>query len=323
MAMRKIAAGLLLALGIAASASAQQFPTRVVRIVVPFPPGGGIDVLARALASELTTKWAQPVIVENRVGANGIIGAEAVTKSPPDGHTLLTAISQTFVANRYLFKSLPYDPERGFVPIALMVQFEQFLVAHPSLPAKDLKEFVALAQRERGKLSFGSFGGGSQPHLVFEMLNRKENLDLLHVPYKGIAPLMTAVTAGEVNLGTGSANVAGELLRAGRLRALAITGNQRSPLFPDVPTASELGYPYVRASVWFGLFAPAGTPAVVVDKIGDEVRILLKTPVFADKHVTSRGLEVVAGTSQQLAATIREETLVVGEMMRAAGIKPE
>lgn len=323
MVLKSILAGLFLSLGVAAGAPAQQFPARVVRVIVPFPPGGGIDVLVRAMAVDLTAKWGQPVIIENRAGAGSNIGAEAVAKAAPDGHTLLATVNQTFTSNRYLYKALPYDPERSFVPVTLMVQSDHFLLAHPSFAAKDLRELVALAKRQPGKLNYGSFGQGSQPHLAFETLNKREGLDLQHVPYKGIAPLLTAVTAGEVPLATGSAGVAGELLRAGRLKALAIAGKRRAGQFPDVPTTAEQGYPYLIASIWYGLFAPAGTPATVVEKIGSDARAILKTPAFAQKQVTARGLDVVASSSQELAAVIKEESANVGEMIRAAGVKPE
>jgi tripartite-type tricarboxylate transporter receptor subunit TctC len=322
MLLKLIVTAAVLALGIPVAA-AQQYPTRVVKIVIPFPPGGGIDVLVRALAAELGPKWGQPVIVENRAGAGGNLGAEAVAKSAPDGYTLFATVNQTFTANRHLYKTLPYDPERGYVPIMLMVQSDHFLLAHPSVAARDLRELVALARRTPGKLNYGSFGTGSQPQLVYEMLNKKEGLDLQHVPYKGIAPLLTAVTAGEVHLATGSSGVAGELIKAGRLKALAIAAKQRSPQAPGVPTTVELGYPYAQASIWYGLFAPAATPAAIVERIGAEVRAILKTPAFAERHATSKGLDVIASTAQELAATIRDETASLGEMIRAAGIRPE
>ncbi len=323
MLFRSIVAGAALALGLVANATAQQFPERVVKIVVPFPPGGGIDVLIRVIAAELTAKWGQPVIIENRAGAGGNIGAEIVAKSAPDGYTLLASVNQTFEANRYLFKALPFDPERSFVPVTLMAQSDHFLLAHPSLAAKDVRELVALAKRQPGKLNYGSFGIGGQPHLIYETLNKKEGLDLLHVPYKGIVPLLTAVTAGEVHLATGSAGVAGELLKAGRLKALAIAGKRRAAQFPDVPTTAEAGYPELIGSIWYGLFTPAGTPAAIVEKIGDDVRALLKTPAFAEKHVVSKGFDVVASSSKEFSAAISEGAARVGEMIRAAGIKPE
>jgi tripartite-type tricarboxylate transporter receptor subunit TctC len=306
-----------------AGAFAQQYPVHPIRVVVPFPQGGGIDVLVRALAGELTAKWGQPVIIDNRAGAGGNIGVEAVAKATPDGYTLLATVNQTFTSNRFLYKTLSYDPDRSFVPVTLMVQSDHFLLAHPSVPARDMRELVALAKRQPGKLTYGSFGNGSQPQLVYETLNKREGLDLLHVPYKGIAPLMLAVTAGEVNLATGSAGVAGELIRAGRVKALAIAGKRRAAQFPDVPTTAEAGFPQVQASIWYGLFAPAGTPSAIVEKVGDDVRALLRTPAFADKQATARGLDVVASTSHELAAAIKEETATVGEMIRAADVKAE
>ena len=321
--MKTPLAAALLALGVAASAAAQTFPARVVRVIVPFPPGGGIDILLRTLAPELTTKWGQPVIVENRAGAGSNIGAEAVAKSAPDGHTLLATVNQTFTSNRFLYKSLPYDPERSFAPITLILQSDHFLLAHPSLPAKDVRELVALAKRQPGKLNYGSFGNGSQPHLIYETLNKREGLDLLHVPYKGISPNITALIAGEVQLATGSAAVASELLKSGRVKALAIAGKRRAGQFPNVPTTAEEGYPYLLASIWYGLFAPAGTPPAIVEKIGNDVRAILKTPAFTEKHITGRGLDLVASSAGELAATIKEETATVGEMIRAAGVQPE
>lgn len=322
MLSRLIVAAAALALGISIAA-AQQYPTRVAKIIIPFPPGGGIDVLVRAIAVDLTARWGHAVIIENRAGAGGNIGAEAAAKSPPDGYTLMASVNLTFTASGYLYKSLPYDPEHSFAPITLMVQSDQFLLAHPSVSAMDLRELVTLARREPGKLTYGSFGRGSQPQLVYEFLNKKEGLDLLHVPYKGIAPLLTALTAGEVLLATGSSAVAGELLKAGRLKALAISGKRRSPKFPGVPTTAELGYPYVQASIWYGLFAPAGTPPAIVEKIGTDVRAILKTPAFAERHAESKGLDVVASTPQDLAAAILAEKTLTLEMIRAAGIQPE
>ena len=314
---------LLLAFCAAVAAHAQTFPARPVKILVPFPPGGGIDVLVRAMAAELSPKWGQAVVIENRPGAGGNIGAELVARAEPDGHTLLATVNQTFTSNRYLYKALPFDPDRSFLPVTLMVQGDHFLLANPALAAKDVRELVALAKAQPGKLTFGSFGSGSQPHLVYVTLNKREGLDLLHVPYKGIAPLLAALVAGEVNLGTGSAGVAGQLIKAGRVKALAVAGKQRAAQFPDVPTTAEAGYPYLLASIWFGLFAPAGTPAAVIDRVSGDARALLKTSAFAEKHVTSKGLEVVASTPAELAAAIREESVSVGEMIRAANVQAE
>ena len=228
MLFRQIIACAALAVG-TSIAAAQQYPTRVVKVIVPFTAGGGIDVFVREIAADLTPKWGHAVIIENRAGASGNLGTEAAAKSPPDGYTLLAGINQTFAANRFLYKSLPYDPEHGFVPITQMTQIDMFLLAHPSVQAMDLRELVALARREPGKLTYGSFGSGSQPQLVYEMLKKKEGLGLLHVPYKGIAPILTALVSGEILLTVGSSSVAGTLLKAGRLKALAIAGKRARP----------------------------------------------------------------------------------------------
>jgi tripartite-type tricarboxylate transporter receptor subunit TctC len=299
------------------------FPNKLVRIVVPFPPGGGIDVLIRAVAAELGPRWGQSVIVENKAGGGTLIGADFVARAPADGHTLLATVNQTFTSNRFLYKSLPYDPDRNFVPIMQMVDSEQLIVAHASVPAKDFKEFVDLARRDPQKYPYGSFGPGTQPHLAFALLGKRENIDLTHVPYKGVAQLMTAVAAGEVAVSTGSGSVAGALMQSGKMKALAITSKQRSPLYPNLPTAQELGYGYLTAAIWYGLFAPAGTPQPVVDRINADVRAILRDPAFAEKNATSRNLTVVANTPQQFQAALREEVASVGEMIRAADIKPE
>jgi tripartite-type tricarboxylate transporter receptor subunit TctC len=321
---RRAAVALLLGCAASGAAMAQaHFPNKLVRIVVPFPPGGGIDILIRAVAAELTTKWGQPVIIDNKGGAGTLIGADNVARSPADGYTLLATVNQTVTSNKFLYKQLPYDPEKSFTPVMEMVESEQLIVANSSVPAKDLKEFVALAKKDPARYPYGSFGQGTQPHLLFALLNKRENTSLTHVPYKGVAPLMTAVASGEVAVSTGSGSVAGGLIQAGRMKPLAITSKQRSPLYPDVPTAQEQGYGYLNASIWYGLFAPAGTPQAVVDKINADVRAILSNPAFAEKNITSRNLRLVAGTPQQFQAAIRDEVTAVGEMVRVAGVQPE
>jgi len=299
------------------------YPGKVVRIVVPFPPGGGIDILLRAVGAELSTRWGQPVIVENKGGAGTLIGTDNVARSAPDGYTLLATVNQTLTSNRFLYKNLPYDPDKSLSPIMEMVQSEQLIVANSAVPARDLREFIALAKRDPSKYPFGSFGQGTQPHLLFELLNKRESTSLTHIPYKGVAQLMTAVAAGEVAVSTGSGSVAGGLISSGRMKPLAITSKQRSSLYPDVPTALEQGYGYLDATIWYGLFAPAGTPPAIIEKINVDVRAILRDPVFAEKNITSRNLRVVASTPQQFQLMIRDEVTAVGEMVRAADVKPE
>ena len=300
----------------------QDYPSRLVRIIVPFPPGGGVDVVIRAVAQELGSKWGTPVIIENRAGAGGTIGTEAVYRAPPDGYTLLATVNQTVTTAPYLFKSLQYDPSK-LTPITLMVQSDNFVLANPAVPANSLRELVDMVKKEPKKWTFGSFGRGSQPHLFFEYLNNKEGIDLLHVPYNGISPLLIAMISGEVSLTTGSAGVAGEFLRAGKLKALAIAGKKRSAQFPDVPTTAEAGFGYLRSSIWYAVFAPPGTPAAIADKLAADIRTILRRPDFTERQLSSKGLDTIASTPDELANVVKSETAAVKDMIDAAKMEPE
>jgi tripartite-type tricarboxylate transporter receptor subunit TctC len=318
---KKSTVAVLLALGLASAAQAQQaFPNKPVTVIVPYAPGGGVDIMIRAVAAELTQKWGKAVIVENKPGAGTLIGAEFVARAAPDGYTLLATVDQTIVANRFLYKKLPYDPDKSFAPITLMAESDHILVAKNGLPVNDLRELVALARREKGKLNYGSYGEGSQPMLVYSLLNQREGLDILQVPYKGIAPVMTALIGGEVDLATASAGVAGELLRGKRIKPLAIAGKTRSPQFPDVPTTAEQGYPYLRSTIWYGVLAPAATPVEIVSKINADMTAVLKSPAFIERQVTARGLTLVADTPKEFAARIQEDAASTKEMVTAAKI---
>jgi tripartite-type tricarboxylate transporter receptor subunit TctC len=315
---------ILALLGIAAAQAvqAQNYPSRLVRFIVPFPPGGGVDLVIRAAAQELSSKWGTPVIVENRAGAGGTIGTDAVFRAAPDGYTLLATVNQTIITAPYLFKSLPYDPTK-LTPVMLMVQSDNFLLADPTVPANSIHELVDLVKKEPKKWTFGSFGRGSQPQLLFEYLNKTAGLDVLHIPYNGISPLLIAMISGEVALTTGSAGVAGEFMRAGKLKALAIAGKKRSPQFPDVPTTDEAGYGYLQSSIWYAVFAPPGTSAEIVQKIGGDLRAILKQPDFVEHQITSKGLEVIASTPQEFADVVQQENVSLKTMIDAAGIQPE
>lgn len=321
-----VAAALLMA-GLPHVASAQgpagAYPNKLVRIVIPFPPGGGVDIMVRAVGAELSKRWGQPIIVDNKAGGGTLIGADAAARAPADGYTLFATVNQTITSNRFLYKKLPYDPDASFIPVIEMVESEQLIVANPKVPAKDLREFVAYAKSESGKVAYGSFGAGTQPHLAFSLMAKREGADLLHVPYKGIAEVMTAVVSGEIAVSTGSGSVAGQLIQGGKLKPLAIASRQRSPLFPNVPTVQEQGFGYLTASIWYGLFAPAGTPAAIVEKINADVRDVLRDPAFAQVNATARNLKVVAGTPQEFQTVIREEVKQVAEMIRVADVKPE
>jgi tripartite-type tricarboxylate transporter receptor subunit TctC len=315
----------MLCLGVACNAQAQTppWPAKPIRVVVPFAAGGGVDVLTRAVIAELAQKWKQPIIVENKAGAGSLIGADFVAKAAPDGYTLMATVNQTLVGNRFLYTNLPYDPDKSFEPITMMVSSDQLLLATASLPVNSMKDLIALARKDPGKLTYGSYGVGSQPHLLYETIKAREHIDLLHVPYKGITPMLTALAAGEITLGTGSVAVANALIAAGKIKPISVAGSSRLPQFPNLPTTLEQGYSYAQTSIWYGLFAPAGTPAPILEKIRADVHAVLADPVFAERQALSRGLTVVAGDAAQLRRSIHEETQVVGEQIKAAGVKPE
>jgi tripartite-type tricarboxylate transporter receptor subunit TctC len=307
----------------AAPAWSQIFPSKPVRIVVPFPPGGGVDVLIRAVAVELSARWGQPVIVDNRAGAGGVIGSDSVAKAAPDGYTLLATINQTVTSNRFLYRSLPYDPDHAFAPISIMVRSDQFLVATPGLQANDLRSLVALAKSGKTNLAYGSFGAGSQPNLLYELLKSEEKLDIVHVPYKGVAPSMTALVGGDIQLSTASAGVAGPFMRAGKIKPLAIAGRRRSSEFPQVPTTAEQGYPDLLASTWYAVLGPAGLDPSLVRRISADIISVLKQPAFAERHATSKGLDLVAGGPTELSAAIEQDLAITSAMVKAAKIQPE
>jgi tripartite-type tricarboxylate transporter receptor subunit TctC len=303
-------------------AGAQTYPSRPVRIVIAYPPGGGIDVLGRLLADRLTPKWGQPVVVENRPGGSTIPAAELVAKAPADGHTILLTSDATFSINPHLFARLPYS-DRDFVPITQLILLQQMLVVHPSLPVKSLAELIALAKAKPGTLNYASYGSGSQPHLAAEMLKAKAGIDIVHIPYKGISLAVPAVMAGEVQMTFSGIATGRRQVEAGRLRALAIGGPQRSPLMPDVPTFTELGYPEVETHAWFGLFVPAGTPRAAVDRIYRDTAAILNEPAFREKEIVQKGYDLVASSPEEFAAYIVRDREARGRAVKISGAKAE
>ncbi len=304
-------------------ASAQPWPAKPVRIVVAYPPGGGIDVIARQLADKLSPAWGQPVVVENKPGANTILAADTVAKSAPDGYTVLMTSDATFSINPHLYAKLPYDAQKSFVPVTLLVLLQQLLVANPALPASTLGELIDYAKKNPGKVNYASYGAGSQPHLAGEMLKYKAGIDLVHVPYKGISLAVPAVIAGEVQLTfAGIASSMGPL-KAGRIKALAIGGARRSPLLPDVPTFAELGYPEVETHAWFGFFLPAGSPKTAVEKLYQKTRAILEEPEFRQKQLIDKGYEVVGSSPQEFAAYMRKDFESRGRAVKISGARAE
>ena len=305
------------------AANAQGWPSKPVRITVAYPPGGGIDILARQLADKLTPQWGQPVVVENRPGANTILAADAAAKAAPDGHTILMTTDATFSINPHLYARLPYDAQRDFVPVTMLVLLQQLLVAHPSLPANSLAELIVLAKSKPGAINYASYGSGSQPHLSGEMLKHRAGIDLVHVPYKGISLAVPAVMAGEVQLTfAGIASSMGPI-KSGRIKPLAIGGARRSPLLPEVPTFAELGFPEVETHAWFGLFLPAGSPKEAVSKMFRDVRRILDEPEFRQKQLIEKGYDVVGSPPEEFAAYMKTDRESRARAVKISGAKAE
>ncbi|MET0681144.1 MAG: tripartite tricarboxylate transporter substrate binding protein [Burkholderiales bacterium] len=315
-------AGCTLLTGFAAGAIAQTYPVRQVRIVVAYPPGGGIDVLARQLADRLGQQWAQPVLVENRPGGSTIPATELVARSPADAHTILLTTDSTFSINPHLFAKLPYS-DRDFTPVTQLILLQQLLLAHPSVPAKNLAELVALARAKPGALNYGSYGSGSQPHLAAETLKSKAGVDIVHVPYKGIGFAVPAAIAGEVQLTFSGIASSQAHVKAGRLNALAIGGPARSPLMSDVPTFAEQGYPEVETHAWFGLFVPAGSPRPAVDRIQRDLAAILNDSAFRDREIVGKGYDLVASTPEAFAAYLVRDREARGQAVKLSGARAE
>lgn len=298
------------------------FPQKGVTFIVPLAAGGGTDILARKLALNLGSIWGQPVVVENVSGASSIIGTQRVARAASDGYTLLVTTNGAIVSNRYLFKSLPYDPDKDFIPVAQLADIDMVLLAHQSLGANNLKELVALAKRDPGKVTYASYGNGSQPHLLMELFNKREGIQITHVPYKGLGPALTSVMAGETMMtltGRGSGDAA---IRSGKTKVLNYNSDKRDPLHPEVPTSEESGYPYFRVATWHGVFAPRGTPKDVVAKIHRDINKVLNQPEFRE-DMAKRGYAIPTRTPEEFAAAIQEEVKATGEMVKAAGLAPE
>ena len=329
MSLRKFAC-VLLALTTACAVSAQtqgapsaSYPAKPVRIVVPYPPGGGIDVLARLIGERLSQRWGQPVLVDNRPGGGTILGADAVARAAPDGSTLLLTSDATMTINPHLYARLPYDPVKDFVPVTQLVLLNQLLLVNPAVPASTLAELIAYAKAHPGKLSYASYGSGSQPHLAMEMLKNQTGIDILHVPYKGVPQAVSAVLANEVQMTFSGAASSQAHLKAGKLKALAVGGRTRLAVLPDVPTFSESGFPDVPANAWFGLFAPAGTPPAIIERLHGEITSILKDPEFVQKEIVGKGYELVASPPQEFVGFLAADSLRNARAVKISGAKAE
>ena len=301
-------------------AAAQAFPNKQIRIVVPFPPGGATDILARAVAQDLQKGFGQSALVENRPGAGGNLGADLVAKSPGDGYTLLMGTVGTHGINVALYSKMPYDAVKDFAPITLVARVPNVLVVHPSLPVKSVRDLIDLAKREPGKLNYASSGNGTSIHLSAELFKSMAGVSMLHIPYKGSSPALADLVGGQVGLMFDNLPSALPFIRAGKLRAVAVTSSKRAPVLPELPTIAEAGLPGYEASSWFGILAPASTPRDVVGKLHDAIVKGLATPETSER-LASQGAEQVGNTPEQFAVFIREEIDKWGKVVKAAGAK--
>ncbi|CAN7227418.1 tripartite tricarboxylate transporter substrate binding protein [Variovorax paradoxus] len=318
--LRHLASTLLLAcLPFAAAAQAGSFPDKPIRIVVPFPPGGATDAAARLVAVKMGEHWGQPVVVDNRAGAGGNVGSDLVAKAPADGYTLVMGVTGSHAINTSLYSRMPYDPVADFVAISQVAVVPNVLVVHPSVPAKNLAELVALAKKEPGKLNYASLGNGTAAHLGMEMLKSEAGVDITHVPYKGSAPAVSDLLAGQVQMMVDGLPSALPHVKAGKLRAIALTSLHRAPSLPGLPTIAET-YPGFYADAWSGLFAPKGTPQPVVDKLSAEVQRILKLPDVREK-LMALGAEPVGSTQAEFTAHVKREIDKWAKVVRTSGAK--
>ena len=309
----------VVALAVGASASAQQYPSGPLRIVVPFTPGGGTDILARLIAQKLNESWGQPVVVDNRPGAAGTVGTAFVAKAAGDGHTLLI-VPAGYAGNPGLYKKLPYDQTRDLAPVSWLASGPLILVVHPSLPAKSVKELIAFARARPGEINFGSSGAGTLPHLSAELFNSMSAIKMVHIPYKGAGAAVTDVMAGRVPVYFMNILQSLSLIKAGKLRALGVTTPERTPIAPEIPAIAEAGLKGYDMTNWYGLLAPAATPRDAIVKLNAEVVRILKLPELTNR-LADDGMTVVASTPERFGEFLARETDKFTRVIEAAGIK--
>ena len=310
------------ALAVPGVATAQAYPAKGIRLVLPFTAGSAVDVLARLYGQKMTENWGQQVLVDNRTGASGIIGMEAIAKSAPDGYTLGMGNLATLAINPNLYAKLPYDAQRDFIPISLTATIRNCLVVHPSLPVKSVKELIAFAKARPGQLDYASGGVGSAQHIPMEMLKAMAGIDVVHVTYKGLSPAFNDVVAGQVPMIIAGVVSALPYHRTGRLRILATTGATRTAATPEIPTVAQAGVPGYEYDSWTGFLAPAGTPPAVVTRINAEV-VRIGTLPDVRGRLTNLGFDIIGSSPEAFAALVRDQNARIGKVIRDAGIKAE
>ena len=316
-------AKLLLALSVLpVAAAAQTYPVKPVRIIAPFPPGGTTDTMCRIIAQRLTESLGKQVVVENRPGAAGRVGHEAGARAPADGYTLILTSKGSVVTNRFLYKKLSYDPLNDFATITLIASAAPIMVVHPSLPVRTVREFVALAKARPGQLNFGSGGAGTTSHIIGEVFKAATGVNIVHVPYKGGGLAINDLVAGHIELSFSDMVPAVPQVKAGRLRALAITTPERSPALPEVPTMAEAGVKASFPQQWWGLVAPKGTPAAVVERINAEMAQMIQRPEVKERF-TELGVFAVHTTPERMMEMIRNEAPEMEQVLKLAGVQPE
>jgi len=302
--------------------AANTYPNRPLRIIVTFPPGGPTDIIARAVGQKLAEAWGQPVVVDNRPGAGGNIGTDLAAKSAPDGYTLVLSNFGPLAISPFVYSKLPYDPLKDLTPITMAATSWFFVVTNPAVPAMTLKELIALAKAKPGQLAFSSSGNASPSHLAGALFQSSAGIKLIHVPYKGGAPAVSAVIGGEVQIAIESPPPIVPQVKAGKLRALGAARANRSPLLPDVPTVSEAGLPGFEVGSWYGFHAPAGTPKAVIDKLHAEMVKAMNTPEMRERFANV-GAETIANTPAQYGAFVEAELKKWGAVIKAAGVKAD
>ncbi|UCF75913.1 MAG: tripartite tricarboxylate transporter substrate binding protein [Betaproteobacteria bacterium] len=316
-----VVAAALLAAGTSVAQSTASYPTRPVRLVVPFAPGGTNDAIARIIAEKLALRLGQPVVVDNRGGANMVVGSEIVVRANPDGHTILI-VGAGYAVNPSLRRKLPYDSLRDFAPIGLVASGPYVMVVHPSVPAKTVGEFIAWVRSRPGQVNYASTGTGSPPHLAAELFKVAAALDMQHIPYKGGGAVLPDLLGGRVSLFFGSVSTLKPQVQAGKLRGIAVTTTKRSPAMPELPTFIESGVKGYEVTGWYGLLAPGKTPPAILDRLNRELQQVLND-ADARKRLARRGLEAAPGTAADFSALIRSEIPKWAKVMQAAGVKPE
>ena len=303
-------------------AFAQAYPSKPIRYIVPFPAGGGQDLVVRALAPRMSEALGQTVIVDNRPGAATMVGAELAAKSPPDGYTVFNGSNTTLAINPNLYSKVPYDPIKDFVAVTQIASLPNLLVVHPSLPVRTVKELAALARNRPGQLNYGSSGTGTPAQLAGVMFGDEAHAKLVHVPYRGSSQALTALISGETQMMFGSMTSTLPFVKSGRLRAIAVTGAKRSLAAPEVPTVAEAAFPGFEAVTWYGLFVPAGTPALIVSKLNAEVVKILRAPDFRD-WLVAQGADPVGSTPDELAAFVKTELVKYAKIVKDSGMRPD